>query len=387
MAAMMQEWFNMIAAQPHLETVASGNTGYCDAIARFKTNLTLPLKEANITLSPIQGGSGDPSPTNVRAISGVDSIQVTKAGVNLLECDTFSNGTDQGITYTKTVNDSNQIESIQATGTTSSGNVFRNLNYTQTTFKLLEGTFDFYGYSTQVAVIPVHTNTHYNDISGKWASNFTTVDWDKYNITKQASAWARLQVVPYASNIEVNTTVYPMMCLPQDEGCDYEPFKGIKYNISFPSTIYNGALDLLTGALTATHACITFDGSSDEQWNVETISAGTNFYIQVADADYEDAIGGTQICNMAVKRGTNEYAQGRFFISSSKNFNLAIGDLINVTTPSAFREWLTTHNVQLYYKLATPLVYQLTPQVIRTFRGVNNIWSDNGIMNIKYWTN
>jgi len=78
------------------------------------------------------------------------------------------------------------------TGTTTSSNVFHNLNYTQNTFKLLEGMFDFYSYSTQVAVIPVHTDTHYTDLSGKWAYDFTTVDWDKYSITKQTSAWARL---------------------------------------------------------------------------------------------------------------------------------------------------------------------------------------------------
>ena len=39
--------------------------------------------------------------------------------------------------------------------------------------------------------------------------------------------------------------------------------------------------------------------------------------------------------------------------------------------------------VQLVYELATPLVYDLTPQTVQTLAGTNNIWSSTGNSTIK----
>ena len=78
-------------------------------------------------------------------------------------------------------------------------------------------------------------------------------------------------------------------------------------------------------------------------------------------------------------------AAGTCKISNSLNFNLKIGSLIEVTTVAAFRTWLASNNVQLLYKLATPVTVQLTAQQIETLIGENNVWSDaNGTLNIKY---
>ena len=56
----------IIANQPHLAT-ASGS---------FTTDMIAPIKSAKVYFNPIQTGSGDPSPNNVRAISGWTGIQV-----------------------------------------------------------------------------------------------------------------------------------------------------------------------------------------------------------------------------------------------------------------------------------------------------------------------
>lgn len=55
---------------------ASGNP------ATFDDGYPANLKELVVTLSPTQSGSGDPSPTNIRPISGTTSVTVTRTGEN-----------------------------------------------------------------------------------------------------------------------------------------------------------------------------------------------------------------------------------------------------------------------------------------------------------------
>lgn len=51
--------------EPHLETVQSGNTSDSAQIAAFRTDMATKLKSLKAYFSPVQSGSGDPSPTNI----------------------------------------------------------------------------------------------------------------------------------------------------------------------------------------------------------------------------------------------------------------------------------------------------------------------------------
>ena len=66
----------IMANQPHIES-ASG------AIASFNTDLRAPLKECKVYFSPVQEGTGDPSPDNVRPITGWTGFDLTRSGKNL----------------------------------------------------------------------------------------------------------------------------------------------------------------------------------------------------------------------------------------------------------------------------------------------------------------
>lgn len=46
----------------------------------FETNLAKPLKGMVISFTPIQAGTGDPSPSNVRSISGWDGLTIYHSG-------------------------------------------------------------------------------------------------------------------------------------------------------------------------------------------------------------------------------------------------------------------------------------------------------------------
>lgn len=71
----------------------------------------IPAKTVTINLAPYQSGSGDPSPENVRPISGYQSVKVIRAGKSIVP-NNLVDGTITGITYTK-----NADGSVHVSGT------------------------------------------------------------------------------------------------------------------------------------------------------------------------------------------------------------------------------------------------------------------------------
>ena len=59
-----------------IHCTASGNP------ATFADADAADIKDLRVTITPAQSGSGDPSPTNIRPISGVSSVSVTRTGEN-----------------------------------------------------------------------------------------------------------------------------------------------------------------------------------------------------------------------------------------------------------------------------------------------------------------
>lgn len=52
-----------------------------------------------------------------------------------------------------------------------------------------------------------------------------------------------------------------------------------------------------------------------------------------------------------------------------------------------YNAYLSEHPFQYVYELATPIEYDITPQILKTLKGTNNIWSDtNGNAEVSYWT-
>ena len=66
---MMEIRRRILANTPHIETVSSGS---------FFTDMIAPMKSLAVIFSPVQSGSGDPSPTNIRPLSGRTSITVAE---------------------------------------------------------------------------------------------------------------------------------------------------------------------------------------------------------------------------------------------------------------------------------------------------------------------
>lgn len=72
--------------EPHLETAQS------DDILTLDTDMRAPLKALRVGFEPVQEGEGDPSPENVRPITGWDGVTIDARGRNLFDLAYYADG-------------------------------------------------------------------------------------------------------------------------------------------------------------------------------------------------------------------------------------------------------------------------------------------------------
>ena len=167
-----------------------------------------------------------------------------------------------------------------------------------------------------------------------------------------------------------------------------DPDDATTYSVDWTSqagTVYGGALDVVTGLLTVTHAIIEYDGSSDESWGVYSVP---RFYINRADFT---APGNLVVADIKTNRlqviakssmGSINY---RFSASDSGSHQFMIRVDSSVNTVALLRTWLSNNPLQVVYKLTTPLTYQLTPQDVAALV-TNNVWTNAGDVTVSYTT-
>lgn len=386
----------IIAGSPHLATAASGNTADSATICHVKTAAPADVKRLVVNFAPFQSGSGTPSPSNVRTISGYNSIDVTRCGVNLLQSYAAVSGSGKGVTYNVTRNASGEVSAISMSGTGTGTNIFRNMNYTVNTNHLLDGKIATNAFSNQANIIPVCNPSLIRTVDGYAMNNMARVGILIFEIDKKSypDGWFRIQGFPYDSTgVAYNTTVYPFISLYQDRNSAFEPYTGQTITVSLPDTFYGGQLDILTGVLTVDCAVRTITGNDIGGSFYQRGDGNVRFTLSSKQptADYGDGKA-TAICasNMSVHPNGTSHST-----SLVPSIGIGAGNATpymvlpasyGVTDLTSAAAWLNNNNFQFAYKMKYPETYQLTPQTIKTLRGINNIWSDQGTVEIKYWT-
>jgi hypothetical protein len=167
---------------------------------------------------------------------------------------------------------------------------------------------------------------------------------------------------------------------------DYEPYQGNTYSITFPSeagTVYGGTLDVTTGKLTVDRAMVDLGAKN---WYSTTGAGRTRFRTSITDIECISSpnIVAPMLCSAYKTETANNTYTGKQGISLQQN-------VADVYVYDAQRESMTTaefksamSGVQLCYKLATPIVYDLTPTEVTTLLAQNNIWADCGDSTVNY---
>ena len=121
-----------------------------------------------------------------------------------------------------------------------------------------------------------------------------------------------------------------------------------------------------------------FDGT--KKWEKSSYTGNTIFYLtNTQKAKFPDV----GICNyLPVKRVWNTDILG-LELYDLNNIRVGLTRNSEIQTEDAFNEWLTTHNLEVYYVLATPEIIDLgqLPELPKTFDGINNIWAETNLGN------
>lgn len=349
------------------------NTAYIEKtvsgpIASFSDGAALPVKDLTAQIVATQGGSGDPSPTNIRPIVGGGSITITGASSNVWSAiDIINQG---GISATGGDSSTNQEKRCRS----SFLGVAQNTTYTIACAEGVEiGAVHYYARNTRASWLyrdalvgsPVTfttpTGCHYIRVL------FLSANGGTDDITPEDVGDVMLNVgstaLPYEAAIRNNVSV------------NWETEAG---------TIYGGTLNVTTGALTVTHGHVTLDGT-------ETVTpppmppVGARVWLWTISGvlTNEGVRNGNIIADRL--RGVNGNTTSPYCVRISAASDLALY-MPTDTFHSAedVSEWLVNNNVSIAYELASPTTYQLTPTEVSTLLGQNNVWSNTGDIAVTY---
>ena len=133
--------------------------------------------------------------------------------------------------------------------------------------------------------------------------------------------------------------------------------------------VYEGYIDVVAGTLTVTAVKIVYDGSNDENWEINNNFENTYMIEKPSNILPNDVL-----CNMYKKGSTPaSMVDGEYYIGSYVN----IKDTTH-TTLTTFKQFLSTQNAEFVFKLAEPIIYQLTPTSIKSLDGENNVSASTG---------
>lgn len=364
----------ILRSAPHIVTPEPA------ALQHFTTDIAAPLKECKIHFSPVQAGSGDPSPDNVREISGWNTpVYCLASRVKQIKFIDFSNATITGGTANLNADGSltifensekarNITCSIEPINVTTDLNMFilgssiKDLSENKISFKFLDNNDN-----TILTFIPS-----------------TTMDKDDviayYNIPENFSC-SRVKITVTRS--VPNITISPFLCAQNNLHAN-------PYWTSTAGTIYGGYMDLINGKIVK-----TFDefklNSFDFQQIVNFNNADGFFFTIVG------MYGGVYAHDSCAELYSSTFkvlpileinTNSPIWSCSISNKGNGIIFLTPKNMYSNKNEFLEAYgNETVIMKTTNPITYSLSPAQLKSFVGTNNIWSNsNGPIELSYWT-
>ena len=315
-----------IMAQPHMET----QTGDLVTFTGIKAPLSVLAQ-----IVPVQSGSGDPSPENVRPITGWTGCKISRTGKNLLGGELLRQS----------------LISALPGGTD---------DPTNRTFSFKSNTTANYGI------------TYPTGLTGKFKENTVyTIVLTGYNASESSRA-ANLRV-SYSNTTTTNLNFPEYTASKQTFVGHTDGSKTLdyiyKYAGSGTTVLYYDECGVFEGNLTAED----FAASNGQTLSVDWQSTAGTVY------------GGSLKVN---KDGTGVLTEKWDNIASYNGETLPgrwISDR-DIYAPGT----APTTGAQVCYELATPVTYNLTAEQvgqILSLKGINNIWSNTGETSVEYWKN
>lgn len=334
------------------------------AIATFKDGADAPMKSLKVAIEPVQEGSGDPSPTNVRPILGWDEVDVTRSGKNLFD-----------------------ISQLVVGGITNDGDNISNTNFRRSPYIFVKkGTYEasrlihsqwwkLYYYKNDENKTPIAFG--FNNQTN--ASNTITFTEDVYVRLGFDYIPTEADEIMFTLGSESTYTTYDA--------------NSTTYTIDLGGTRYGGEVDVVSGVLTVDSVYYQFNSS--KTYSITGSARLTNRWItSITNVDgVSDKIKSRSGVISSISPRDVEYisitVSGFCKNLSSPYPIINLNDSDSGLTASssatdianAVNTFLHQHTPQIVYELATPITYQLTPTAVKSLLGSNNVWADTGDIN------
>lgn len=326
------------------------------------------------TLSPTQAGSGDPSPTNVRPISGVSTLNVNRTGKNIAPFVDNVVSSASNLTLSATSDGGIHISGTPSRDyaeLTSNISIYIPSGTTITLSRSVAKNYRFYIHITYA------DGSTYDFIVGRDETSATLT------LSKDVVSFiAYLSILSTSTNYD--ETIYPQLEFGSS-ATTYEPYQGTTLSLSLGSTVYGGSVDLNTGVLTVDRVGVTFDGSSDENWSLFGSGSASAYAMKIEVEHTPFAVGGLVTVMANYLEGISRSATwGDYPSFVSTHISGIIAGINTITTVADWKTYLASNNLQVVYELATPLTTQLTPQTLRLLQGNNTLWTNAEGLEVEY---
>ena len=335
----------------------TGNPVTCYPVASY------PLG-CKASWEPVQEGSGDPSPKNVRPIKGRDSVTVERCGENLLHIAPFSTKTKNGVTFEYVPDGGVRIQGMASANTDSPTFPVRHLPPGKY-YGLDMGT----GIDANIVVERAEKNL--------WLNTKGTFEIIQGDIVKY---WYMI-----ANNGNTaNTTVYPYIVPGSTPPTAYSPYTGQTTTLTLPTTIYGGTVDAVSGSGEKTWNEITLIDTYS--WYASTNQYRTFYNVNIGNTTPSAIENSGYAKNWKCTHFKSEaysYAQSGdmdntvSFQSDRRTLAIVFPGTIDELKSYLAAQYAAGTPVQIAYKLAEPVPFTATgPQPISALSNVNTVMTD-----------
>ena len=323
----------------------TGNPVVCYPVAGSKLGV-------KASWEPTQEGSGDPSPDNIRPISGRDSVMVERCGENLLDITPFTKWIRYGITYEYVANGGVHISGTATNNAASP---------TFAVWHLPPGKYYGLDMGTDVfALIVVHRNGA--DIRFSTKGTFEILAGDVIR------RWFMIA----KNGMTYDITVYPYIVPGSTPPTTYAPYTGQTSTLTLPRTIYGGTVDAVTGEGQETWALLTLTGT-------ERIYKRDRFDLFEINLALPVSVPTSTV--MASHWNGTKTASTNALYAENRNVNVGLHtcgfDTVDDLKSYLAAQYAAGTSVQIAYKLAEPIPFTATgAQPISSLSGVNTLMTD-----------
>ena len=314
------------------------------------------LEKLAIKFSLKQAGTGNPSPENVRPISGWDEVTVTRCGKNLF-------GGEENLWLAQTGE-----QTIEGA-------------YSSLLIPCKEGDVFTLSTSTQFAPAPGNIgcvcfynreNEYVDRIAVTYGNSF-------YRSAPPGASYVRASCYhPDKDEIQFELGSTPTA---------YEPYQGETSTLALPETIYGGTVDAVTGVGSKTWGFVELDGTENWDKYSNTITNEPQYRVSVPIDFPSITEGSKRICTHF---STSDYTTW----SDLKPNTFATNERViciqlDVQTLEEFKSYLSAQYaagtpVTICYKLASPNPFEISKMLIPSLGSENTFFTNGENLDIIY---